>query len=313
MTPNTPLTFYLDWLVCAQFAGIVWAQESGLYEAAGLNVRLVPWHDDGRSVIEKVVSAASNGELCAGCVEDNLIVTRCAQDGAVQAFGAMLQDTPLVVMSHPSQRIRSVADLRGKRVGMHPDGIRVLELVLALDGISTDDLDLHEVGFDLDHLRQDRFDALQGYMMTEPVQLAGLGLSVDVTPVKHLRLKPYAQTYFSETTLLAQHHRKFTDFLTASSAGWVAACAQPDEAAAVVSRVMHGRAAPDDQRRTETEQRQSLDRLIPLVVGDLPIAAIGSIEMRQWKLNLESYFELDMINHRVDLTEVVCDLGRRSP
>ncbi len=308
MASTTSFTFYLDWVVCAQFAGIFWAKENRLYEAKGLDVKIVPWHDDGRSVIEMVLHAASNGELCAGCAEDNLIVSRCAADGSVRVFGAMLQDTPLVVMSRPNQFIRNVADLRGRRVGMHADGIRALELVLALEGIPASDLDLEEVGFDLEHLRQDRFDALQGYTMTEPVQLAALGVDVDVTPVKHRKLKPYAQTYFSATTLLAGHGEQFADFLTASSDGWLAASAQPDDAAGVISQLMDGPSQDVARRRA---QRRSLDRLVPLVAGHLPVERIGSVEIGQWKRNLDTYFEFDLINRRLGVEDVVFDLGRR--
>ena len=70
----TPFTFYLDWIICAQFAGLCWAQAKGLYDAAGLEVRLVPWREDGRSIIDKVLA----DEVCAGSSEDNLIVSAVA-------------------------------------------------------------------------------------------------------------------------------------------------------------------------------------------------------------------------------------------
>ena len=312
MPPTTPFTFYLDWLVCAQFAGIIWAKDHGLYEARGLDVTVVPWYDDGRSVIDKVIAAASDGEMCAGCAEDNLVVSRFSAEESVQVFGAMLQESPLVVMSRSNQCIRNIADLRGKRVGMHADGIRALEIVLTLEGISTSDLVVDEVGFDLEHLRQGRFDALQGYAMTEPVQLAAMGVGVDVTPVKHLQLNPYAQVYFSETMLLARYRQKFADFLAASSAGWLAVCARPEEGAGVVSRLMTENIGMGDRRGTEREQRRSLERLIPFVLGELPVERVGGIETGQWKRNLDSYFEFDVIDRRLDVADVVFDLGRPS-
>ncbi len=302
---KTSFTFYLDWIVCAQFAGIFWAKEHGLYEAKGIDVTVVPWEDDGRSVIDKVLASASSGELCAGCVEDNLVVSRCADDGSVRVFGAMLQDTPLVLMSRPTRFIRSLADLRGKRVGMHTDGIRALEMVLALEGIPAGELDLHEVGFDLEHLLNDRYDALQGYVMTEPVQLSALGIEVDVLPVKHRRMRPIAQTYFSATTLLSLHSKVFADFLAASSHGWSAACAQPEEAAALISRLVGSVNPADENPYVQRDQRQSLERLIPLVAGDLPAECIGSVEREQWNRNLETYFEFGLISRRLGVDDVV--------
>ena len=96
----------------SQFAGIFWAKEHGSYEAKGLDVNVVPWLDDGRTVIDKVLESSSNGDVCAGCAEDNLAGHQFADDGSVKVLGAMLHDTPLVVMSRPVHAIRSVADLR---------------------------------------------------------------------------------------------------------------------------------------------------------------------------------------------------------
>jgi NitT/TauT family transport system substrate-binding protein len=298
---NTSFTFYLDWIVCAQFAGILWASENGFYEADGIDVTLVPWHDDGRSVLSKVLEKATHGEICAGCVEDNLLVSSAARGESVVAFGAMLQDTPLVLMSKPERGIRDIRDLRGKRVGMHADGIRALEIVLALEGIPIADVEIHEVGFDLDHLQHDRFDALQGYTMTEPVQLAALGVGVDVLPVKHPRLKPYAQVYFSERTLMINNGSVFERFLSASNAGWLAVCSDPDSTAALVARMM------GDPTQV-SEQRQMLERLIPLVVDTRGDEKVGTIDTEQWRRNLETYVDFGLIDEPIDLHDVVFDV-----
>jgi hypothetical protein len=91
------------------------------------------------------------------------------------------------------------------------------------------------VAFDLDHLRFDRFDALQGYTMTEPVQLASMGIATTELPLKHPRLLPYAQTYFASQSTIDAHRAELCAFLHASHDGWRAALAQPDEAAALLT------------------------------------------------------------------------------
>jgi NitT/TauT family transport system substrate-binding protein len=298
---KTPFTFYLDWIACAQFAGLFWARDNGLYDAAGLQVTIVPWHEDGRSVHEKVMHTAAQGQLCAGCSEDNLIITQAGKGRSVLAFGAMLQETPLVIMSKPEQKIRCFDDLRGKRIGMHADGIRALELVLALEGISVGDLELHEVGFDLEHLREDRFDALQGYAMTEPVQLAALGVEVELLSVKHPHLHPYAQVYFSERALTVANQSIMTAFLAASSAGWLAVCAEPRQAAQPLARVM-------GEPAQERMQREMLTRVIPLVTGGKPVERIGTIDREQWQRNLATYAKFGLLDQPLDVADVVFDL-----
>ena len=210
-------TFYLDWKPNAQFAGICRALDRGFYRRAGLDVILAPWEDDGRSVAEKVVA----GGLCAGSAEDNLVVAAKARDRMqVSALAAMFRETPLVVMSRPESGIRSIADLRGKRVAMHCDGIRILEGILDLHGISRSDLELVEVTHDLDNLLARRFDAVQGYSVAEPLELAARGLTVSTFALRHRMLHPYAQVIFAPDPLLATDRQSYERFLAASFAGW---------------------------------------------------------------------------------------------
>ncbi len=421
MNPLVPFTFYLDWIFCAQFAGLCWAKDKGLYADAGLDVRLVPWGEDvaagnatagniaradgsaaalmggnsshvvdamaggatakvarsvggsgfdstGQSmveanevsVIDKVLRSTSNGMLSAGSCEDNLVVSRAGEDGSVKVFGLMLQVTPLVLMSLPEQRIRSLADLRGKRIGMHADGIRILELLLDLVGISRTDLTIEEVGFDLAHLVDRRFDAQQGYAMTEPVQLEALGIQVDLLSLANPQLHPYAQTYFAPSTSLEAHREMYRAFLAASTAGWLAVCAKPDEAARVLARMIgdfdpacrsevspvvgleaerswgppvgNGDFDPacwseanpvvgleaerswgppvgkDDPAQVRT-QRVMLDRVIPLVVGQLPAEQMGKIQTQQWNRNLVTYSRAGLFNRRLTLDDVVFEVS----
>lgn len=377
VNPLTPFTFYLDWVFCAQFAGLCWAQEKGLYTDVGLQVELVPWGQESAtaigsvsgatavplpnsmgtssvapsqaagsipddvngcawgetsgdlkgelveqldpsvsvpslcsgtndsSVIDKVLARAARGRLSAGSCEDNLVVSRVAKDGSVKAFGAMLQETPLVLMSLPTQYIRTLEDLRGKRIGMHADGIRVLEIQLQLAGIPRDEVSIEEVGFDLEHLREHRFDSQQGYAMTEPVQLESLGVHVDLVRLSSDHLHPYTQSYFAPSPMLETNREAFAAFLRASSAGWLAACCAPDEAAQIVARAMGDRS----QAQAQT-QRTMLDRVAPLITGQLQADRIGTINTQQWKRNLVSYFQTGLVDRLLELDEVAADLSR---
>jgi NitT/TauT family transport system substrate-binding protein len=213
-----------------------------------------------------------------------------------------LQETPLVLMSRPEQRIRSLADLRGKRIGMHADGIRVLELLLELEGIPRSELTIEEVGFDLAHLGSQRFDAQQGYAMTEPVQLEMLGIQVDLLTLANPQLHPYAQTYFAPGTTLETDSKVFGAFLAASTAGWLAVCSDPDEAARVLARMM-------GDPSQESTQRVMLDRVIPLVLGLLPAEQAGKIQTEQWKRNLATYFRAGLVDRLLTIDDAVFEVS----
>lgn len=278
-------TFYLDWLPNVQFAGICWALDRGLYRKAGLDVTLVPWVEDGQSVVDLVVA----GGLCAGSAEDNLIVAaRACGHAQVNALAAMFQETPLVIMSRPESGIRTIADLRGKRVAMHCDGIRILEGMLDFHGICRGDLDLVEVAHDLENLPARRFDAVQGYAVAEPLELAARGLTVSTFTLRHRKLHPYAQVIFAPDALLATHRRHYKRFLQASFAGWRACLEDLDRAAASIRNV----GAPMENQE---QQFAALQLVCQLVSGRDTTGGIGCIDPERWAGNVRAYRGLGIV------------------
>ncbi len=277
--------FYLDWKPNAQFAGICRALDRGFYRDAGLDVVLVPWEDDGRSVVEKVVA----GGLCAGSVEDNLVVAANARDRMrVSVLAAMFRETPLVVMSRPESGIQSIADLRGKRVAMHCDGIRIMEGMLDLHGIGRSDLDLVEVTHDLDNLLASRFDAVQGYAVAEPLELAARGLTVSTFALRHRMLHPYAQVIFAPDPLLAANRNSYERFLKASFDGWRDCFDDPEQAAESIRRV----GAPMERPEQEIEALRLVRRLVS---GPGQGDDIGCIDRDRWARNLSTYRKLGIV------------------
>ena len=277
--------FYLDWLPNAQFAGICWALDRGLYRDAGLDVTLVPWAEDGRSVVEKVMA----GGLCAGSAEDNLVIAaRAGQSARVSALAVMFLQTPLVVMSRPETGIRSIADLRGKRVAMHCDGIRILEGMLELHGIRRSDVDLVEVTHDLNNLLDRRFDAVQGYAVAEPLELAALGLTVSTLTLRHPKLHPYAQVVFAPDALLKAHRRTYERFLQASFAGWRACLEDLDQAGTSIRRV----GEPMEHPELEISALRLVRELVTTGNGT---DGTGCIDPSRWAANLRAYRKLGIV------------------
>ena len=291
-----PFKFYLDWIINSQFAGLCWALDKGFYRQAGLDVTLIPWQEDGRSIIDKVVT----GGICAGSSEDNLIVAGKFAGVEVRALAVMLQESPLVLMTKPSSGIQSLTDLRGKRVAMHVDGIRILEAVLALKGINQTDIEITEVAFDLNNLIQDRFDAVQGYAFSEPFALAAMGVNVHLIPIRDQLLHPYAQVFFATENCIAQHSDTLRNFLAASFAGWQQAMTHRQEAASTVVKISGGLVDLATERKT-------IETMCPYVAGKAGLKRFGMIDMIRWENNLDSYAHFRIIPRRITLDEVVND------
>jgi NitT/TauT family transport system substrate-binding protein len=166
---SVPLTMQLDWLYNVQFAGLLLADHLGLYNQADVSVTLQPWESD--MVVPEVVAA---NPLMLGCSEQNLILAAQAQGAPLKAIATMFQASPYALMLMPDRPARTLQDLIGQKVGVHADGIKVMELVKGINGIQPDQIEVVEIPYEnkLERLISGELDALQCYAVDEPIGFA---------------------------------------------------------------------------------------------------------------------------------------------
>ena len=292
-----PFTCHLDWEINCQFAGLVWSQTTDLYRDAGLDVRLVPPSEQhSLSVLDRVWRTP----LSVGCMEDNLIVRACTQGYAIKAIGAMLQGTPIVLMTSSHGGLRALGDLVGCRVGMHADGEHLLSAVLALHGVNTAEVEVVVGDWTLNDLVSGRLDAAQGYAITEPAYLEAMRFEPHLIPIEHRRLRPYAQMMFATDRVIDEHRETLSRFVSATFAGWEAALEQPARAANFV-------AASSTEHNDAKSNTAIISRMGPLVRGEPPVQKLGVLEKARWQSNLATYASCAMVAYAPELAEVLDD------
>jgi ABC-type nitrate/sulfonate/bicarbonate transport system substrate-binding protein len=278
----------LDWVPNVQFAGPCWALANGLYRDAGIDLRLVPWVEDGRSIVEKTLA---RDVPAAGSSEDNLVIGAHARGEApVRGLAAMFLTTPLVVMSLPQTGITNLADLRGRRVAMHCDGIRILESMLEAAGIRQDELEIGEVTHDLGNLTSGRWDAVQGYAVSEPLELATLGVAVETLTLRSTALHPYAQVIFAQDTAVSAMPDLYRAMLAATYQGWDTAMRDPSGAAAAIRAF----GAPMADAAREQQALALVSRLVR-GEGDDQRRGLGVIDPHRWASNVAAYIGAGMV------------------
>ena len=292
-----PFSFMLDWELNCQFAGLVWAKTKGWYEDVGLDVRLVP---PSRRSPTAVLDAVLETPLSAGCMEDNLIVRACADQVAIRAVGAMLQETPMVMMTADDSGIRTLAHLPGHRVGVHEDGVHLLETILSLHGVDRASIELKVGGWTLDDLIRGSLDAAQGYAITEPAYLEAAGFRPHLMPVAHRRLQPYAQMMFATTECIRRHAEPLARFLRTTFAGWREALADPARAARYVAAVSVEHPEPVLNARI-------IERMRPIVQGASSPEHFGAMDPERWQRNLSTYEASGMVSRAPRLDEIMED------
>jgi putative hydroxymethylpyrimidine transport system substrate-binding protein len=165
------LTVLLDWFVNPDHAPLVIAAEGGYFERAGLAVELIAPADP--SAPPRLV-AAGQGDIAITYQPD--LMLQLEEGLPLVRFGTLVE-TPLnaliVLKDGP---VKSLADLKGKRIGYSVASIQSAYLSGMLDsvGLSMDDVTMINVNFNLvAALLAGQIDAaIDGYRNFELTQLA---------------------------------------------------------------------------------------------------------------------------------------------
>ena len=206
-----------------QFAGLLVAERDGLYAAAGLDVTLRA--QDAGTDYDKLAAVVAASDHMIGSIESGLFLAGRAQGLKIVALGAMFQQTPLALLSFRDAGIRTPADLAGKRVMVHGDGLEALDAVLQHAGLNRSQLTVIVDDYGTAPLLEHKCDANQGYVVDELVQLQAEGRDVVALSLGANGYAAYSQVYFVSEATLAKHRTALVKFLAASARGWRAAVA----------------------------------------------------------------------------------------
>ncbi|MFW6075644.1 MAG: ABC transporter substrate-binding protein, partial [Chloroflexota bacterium] len=166
----TNVSIALDWFPWAQHTGLYLAEDRGYYEDEGLDVDLhVPANpEDGLRLV------ASGEEDFAISYQADVLLAR-DEDLPVQSVAALVQHPFNSVMSLESSNIERPSDLEGAQIGYAglPSDEALIQSVLEADGLTLDDVELVNVGFNLaQSLVGEQVDAVIGaYWVYETFQI----------------------------------------------------------------------------------------------------------------------------------------------
>jgi len=254
----------------AQFAGLLVAEREGYYRAADLDVeirRLGKGDSDYASIAAQV--AASDNTI--GSIESGLFLDGRSKGLPIVALGAMFQETPLGLMSFRATGIKTPADLVGKKVAVHGDGHEALDAVLQRGGINRTQLTVSEAEYGNAPLLAGKYDAKQGYLVDELIQLQVEGHDVVALPFGANGYAAYSQVYFVSEATLAKHRAAIVKFIAASNRGWRAAIAEVPATAAFIVKDHEPQLALDYQTR-------SLAAIVPILTSESPQLSLTTPE-----------------------------------
>jgi ABC-type nitrate/sulfonate/bicarbonate transport system substrate-binding protein len=158
----------LKWQHQFQFAGYYAAQAQGYYQAAGMDVEIVP-SQPGEDSVQMVLQGKA--EFGVGSTELLLLREQGAQ---VVVLAVIFQHSPLALMTLKQSGLLNIHDLVGRRIMIEP-GSSELYAYLNKEGIPADKFTLLSHGFHVKDLLAGNVDAMSTYVTDEPFELSKAG------------------------------------------------------------------------------------------------------------------------------------------
>src|SRR5688572_30303543 len=163
------MTIALDWFAEPDYAGIFYAQEKGLFEKAGIKVEII----EGRGSLLSAEAVAAGKYPMAFCSGGATVLSFNNTTNLV-SLAVLYPKVPTVAFGIASEEIRSILDLRGKRIGIYPGSINNSEwsAFLLAHGLKRDFATIVPIsGADLPFIKEKKVDAVLNYATMSPTAL----------------------------------------------------------------------------------------------------------------------------------------------
>ncbi|MCS3496267.1 NitT/TauT family transport system substrate-binding protein [Bradyrhizobium japonicum] len=225
-TAQTAVTFQLNWTAGGANAGFAAALGEGFYKAAGLDVTIVQGNGSGNTA-QLVASGRSQLAYADAVAVSQLI----AKGAPMKVVATIYQSNPNEVSALTTSGVKSINDLKGKKVGV-PAGssqTTMMPLFLKANGLKEADMTMINmpVAAMVPSLLQGQVDAILGSMDSYQIQLEQQGATLDNYRFADYGVPTVSTSIFASDSFIKDVLKKF---IGASLKGWGFALDNPDKA-----------------------------------------------------------------------------------
>lgn len=296
-------TVVLDWYPNAVHAFLYDAMEKGYFAEEGLNlvVQFPANTNDGISL-----PAARKADAGVYYMQD-VILTSVEEDIPIVSFGAITQKSMNVVISLKDSGITEAKDLAGKKIGYAGTVLSEAQIqaMLADAGLSADDCECIDVGFDLmSALTTGQVDATIGNMVNHEVpQMEEQGFEVNYFyPTDFGVPQGYELVFLANKDAINENPEKYQGFLRACQKGFEDMKNNPDE----VLQILLDNQNEANFPLSENVERQSMEILLPDM--ETESAPFLHQEASVWQENADWMYEVGVLTKEADVSGLVVNL-----
>ncbi len=225
------VTLQLSWTHQFQFAGYYVAKEKGYYRDAGIQLKLL---ENNGSV--DVVDTVLSGKADFGVWHSSVILSAHRD---ILLLAALFQSSPSVLLSLQRDDIRTLSDIRGKKIMLYDsvENVAAIGAMLRSEGIGTYDFKAVAPRADnVEALLTKEADLISAYRSNEPYTLSSKGYHYRIFDPKKYGFDFYDDILFTRKSVLQSDPKLVDDFYTATLQGWRYAFEHIDETIALIRR-----------------------------------------------------------------------------
>jgi len=214
---STHITFVTDWKAQAEHGGFYEALAEGLYAARGLDVMIM---SGGPSV--NVPQLLAGGAADFGMGSNNFIPLNMVREGIkFKAVMAVFQKDPQVLITHPRDDIKSIADMKGKPI-LIGDASTVTFWPWLRAKFGFADTQIRKYTFNLAPFLVDPNAIQEGYLTSEPFLVEREGhFQPKVFPLADAGYPGYANMVLVPDRWIEEQPEAVQAFVDASIEGWM--------------------------------------------------------------------------------------------
>ncbi|MGH1484068.1 MAG: ABC transporter substrate-binding protein, partial [Geminicoccales bacterium] len=157
---SATVNMQLGWLASNGILGEVVAKNQGFYEEEGIVLDVTPGGPGVDGVASVAAGRSSVGQLSSS---PSLMLARSAGI-PVKAFAAGYQQHPFTYFSLTGDPIREPKDMVGKTIATQPTAVILLRALLAKNGIDEGDVEIVNMGSDMNQLMTGQAAAVTGWL-----------------------------------------------------------------------------------------------------------------------------------------------------
>ncbi|WGM40196.1 ABC transporter substrate-binding protein [Caulobacter sp. NIBR1757] len=277
--PETPpgktrIRFATDWKAQAEHGGFYHALASGEYARRGLSVEI---KQGGPGVNVPQLLAAGAIELGMG--SNSFIALNLVKEKVpVKAVAAFMQKDPQVLMAHPDQGIKGIADMKGRPILLSAASKEAFWVWLRAKYGFTDD-QVRAYNYSAAPFLADKRSIQQGYLSSEPYTIEKeAGLKPAVFLLADEGYPGYATMVLAPDKLIARNPDAVRAFVEASAIGWKAYLA--GDAAATDALILKDN--PEMTPELLAHARDVMNQYGIVESGDAKTLGIGAMSDARW-------------------------------